>query len=48
MGEVMMTPFVCPSDEYVMVHKSILPRLAKFLPVGDEENRRYMKGKRNG
>lgn len=37
----MNTPFVCPSEEYVMIHKSACVKLANEMPVGEKENVGY-------
>ena len=37
----MMSPFLVPAEEYIMIHKSILKKLIKFLPLEPEKNKEY-------
>ena len=37
----MNNTFICPSDEYVMIHKSAVSKLADMLPLGEDENKAY-------
>ena len=35
--------FICLPDEYIMMHKSVVAKLADMLPLGEEENKIYGK-----